>query len=83
MELFLIYLNSYLVLILLISIAYSVTLSKGQMGQVRVTYFGHDGPICSNGFDDADARVLCREAGYVTGFAYRYKNARLVAFFYF
>ena len=28
------------------------------------------GYICADGFDDNDARVICRENGYKGGFAY-------------
>ena len=36
---------------------------------VEVRYKGHWGTICSNGWDDKDASVVCREMGYATGFA--------------
>ncbi|XP_012937884.1 deleted in malignant brain tumors 1 protein [Aplysia californica] len=43
-----------------------------QSGLVRVTYLGIEGTICSDGWDDADANVLCRHLGFDKGTAYNH-----------
>nr|KAG5703085.1 hypothetical protein BaRGS_012147 [Batillaria attramentaria] len=37
--------------------AYKVSLSEGQFGQVQIRYFGQDGLVCSDNFDNTDANV--------------------------
>ncbi|KAL8583915.1 hypothetical protein ACOMHN_009668 [Nucella lapillus] len=50
--------------------AYSVKLTNWDYGYVKVEHYDHEGYICANGFDDQDVQVLCKEAGFLTGFAY-------------
>ena len=40
-------------------------------GPVRIRYFEQDGYMCTKNFDDLDARVVCKELGFLGGFAYR------------
>lgn len=40
------------------------------MGKVQLTYLGVTGHICSDGWDDKDAQVVCRELGFSNGEAY-------------
>lgn len=47
-------------------------------GYVQVNYFNHLGMVCSEGFDDKDAEVVCRENGYVTGFSYKHNTSSRV-----
>ncbi|XP_052281888.1 deleted in malignant brain tumors 1 protein-like isoform X1 [Dreissena polymorpha] len=60
------------------STAYSLAL-KGSLvytGQVVLYYLGVAGRICWTGWDDADARVVCRELGFMNGSAYfHYKSS--------
>lgn len=45
-------------------------------GQVILKYLGVPGRICWTGWDDADARVVCRELGFMNGSAYyHYKSS--------
>lgn len=37
-------------------------------------YFGYSGVGCSEGFDDNDADVICRDRGLFGGFAYKYST---------
>ncbi|KAL5004337.1 hypothetical protein ScPMuIL_017793 [Solemya velum] len=46
-------------------------------GNVILKHFGHDGLGCSEGFDDKDATVICRDRGYVGGFAYKLSTTDL------
>ena len=48
-----------------------MSLKNGDFGPVIVMYSGAYGDICATNYDDTDAMVLCREAGFLTGFAYR------------
>ncbi|XP_055956210.1 neurotrypsin [Patella vulgata] len=41
-------------------------------GEVIVNYLGTPGSICSDDWDDNDARVACRELGYRNGTAYNH-----------
>ncbi|XP_050402747.2 scavenger receptor cysteine-rich type 1 protein M160 isoform X1 [Patella vulgata] len=41
-------------------------------GEVLVNYLGTTGRICSDDWDDNDARVACRELGYRNGTAYNH-----------
>ena len=42
-------------------------------GPVRIRYFEQDGYMCTKHFDDLDATVVCKELGFLGGFAYRYR----------
>ncbi|XP_046574468.1 LOW QUALITY PROTEIN: deleted in malignant brain tumors 1 protein-like [Haliotis rubra] len=55
--------------------AYIVKLDNGTTGRVVLRHFSHDGLICPNGFDDNDAKVVCREIGMTNGgFSYKRIN---------
>ncbi|KAK6179246.1 hypothetical protein SNE40_011650 [Patella caerulea] len=41
-------------------------------GEVIINYLGINGSICSDDWDDNDARVACRELGYRNGTAYKH-----------
>ncbi|XP_052795723.1 neurotrypsin-like isoform X2 [Mya arenaria] len=41
-----------------------------QSGKVSIRRFDNTGFFCANGFDDAEATVICREMGYKGGSAY-------------
>ncbi len=43
-------------------------------GRVKLRHMNIDGYICPDGFDNRDATVICREKGFVGGFAYTYNN---------
>lgn len=45
-------------------------LEKGHFGHVKLTYFDQTGYICSEGFDAADANVICKQIGYLGGRLY-------------
>jgi hypothetical protein len=45
-------------------------------GRVVVTHMNYPGYICPDGFDNNDANVLCKEAGYAGGIAFNYYNYR-------
>ncbi|KAK3097126.1 hypothetical protein FSP39_006614 [Pinctada imbricata] len=51
-------------------IGYGLALDHGNYGRVRVKYFNKAGFICSEGFDSGDANVVCKQLGFVGGFAY-------------
>ncbi|XP_061172170.1 deleted in malignant brain tumors 1 protein-like [Saccostrea echinata] len=55
-------------------IGYKVELEKGHYGRVKMTYFNQTGYVCSEGFDAADANVICKQIGYLGGFAYQEHN---------
>ena len=44
-------------------------------GAVKVTYRGTEGRICSDDWDNTDARVACRELGFQDGEAYTHAKA--------
>ena len=46
---------------------YTIEVQEKSKGQVVVTNFGVSGRICSNGWGDEEARVLCRSKGYLDG----------------
>lgn len=51
--------------------AYQLRLSGGgTKSVVEVKHLDVWGTICPNGFDDQDAKVICRELGYRDGFSY-------------
>ncbi|XP_052098351.1 deleted in malignant brain tumors 1 protein-like [Mytilus californianus] len=50
--------------------AYELRLSSENQGVVSVRHLDVWGSICTNGFDDNDAKVICREKGFQGGFAY-------------
>ncbi|PVD37785.1 hypothetical protein C0Q70_00386 [Pomacea canaliculata] len=41
-------------------------------GEVQVTFMGITGRICSDNWDDTDARVYCRELGFLAGQAFKH-----------
>ncbi|XP_060066494.1 scavenger receptor cysteine-rich type 1 protein M160-like [Ylistrum balloti] len=47
-------------------------LQNGDHGYVEVNHLYQYGYICSEGFDDVDATVMCKMTGYVYGTAYRH-----------
>ncbi|XP_033749618.1 deleted in malignant brain tumors 1 protein-like isoform X1 [Pecten maximus] len=49
---------------------YDLRLTEGVMGAVEVRHLDVWGTICPEGFDDRDAKVLCREMNYRDGFSY-------------
>ncbi|XP_041375843.1 deleted in malignant brain tumors 1 protein-like [Gigantopelta aegis] len=49
---------------------YAIHLSNGHFGVVQVEYMNRQGLICSDGFDNKDARVICREKGFSDGIGY-------------
>ncbi|XP_062609247.1 deleted in malignant brain tumors 1 protein-like [Saccostrea cucullata] len=50
---------------------YSIKINGGKyFGDVKVSYMGVDGRICRDGWDDNDARVVCRQNNYIRGLAY-------------
>ncbi|XP_069138032.1 scavenger receptor cysteine-rich type 1 protein M130-like [Argopecten irradians] len=49
-----------------------VKLQKPDHGYVLVSHFNQDGFICSEGFDDIDATVICKMNGYIYGAEYRH-----------
>lgn len=58
---------------------YSVQIGTVQdrpYGLVKVQHMGHWGYVCPNGFDNNDAGVICREAGYTGGVAFDYSAYR-------
>lgn len=50
--------------------AYELRLSEDNKGVVQVRHLNVWGSICSDGFDNKDAKVVCRELGYQDGFSY-------------
>ncbi|XP_021368435.1 deleted in malignant brain tumors 1 protein-like [Mizuhopecten yessoensis] len=56
------------------SLGYGLTLENGHFGRVQVKYFDHDGYICAEDFDDNDANVICKQAGFLGGFSYLAKT---------
>lgn len=42
-------------------------LGESYTGAVTVKYYGLEGHICSDEWDDADAQVACRELGFANG----------------
>lgn len=56
--------------LLFVFIAYELQLETENQGKVSVRHLDVWGSICTNGFDDDDARVICREKGFQGGFAY-------------
>lgn len=46
---------------------YKLELDNGHYGHVKVTYFNQTGYICMDGFDAADANVICKQIGYLGG----------------
>lgn len=46
---------------------YKLELENGHYGHVKVTYFNQTGYICMDGFDAADANVICKQIGYLGG----------------
>ena len=42
-------------------------LDHGHYGRVQVKYFNQPGYICSEGFDTADANVICKQMGFYGG----------------
>ena len=45
-------------------------------GRVKVQHMGYWGYVCPDGFDNNDANVICKEAGYAGGISYEYNNYR-------
>ena len=41
-------------------------------GHVIINYMGVDGYMCDNNFDSADAKVICKQLGYLGGYAFRF-----------
>ncbi|GAB1605013.1 deleted in malignant brain tumors 1 protein-like isoform X1, partial [Argonauta hians] len=39
-------------------------------GPIQLSYLEHTGSICTNGFDDREAQVVCKRLGYRGGFSY-------------
>ncbi|XP_053406103.1 scavenger receptor cysteine-rich domain superfamily protein-like [Mercenaria mercenaria] len=39
--------------------------------EIKIKYFSHDGYVCSEGFTDADAKVVCRVNGFSYGKAFK------------
>lgn len=55
-------------------IGIKVSLSKGHYGTVNIERDGRPGSICYSGWGNSDARVLCRQLGYVDGSYYRIRQ---------
>ncbi|KAL3866131.1 hypothetical protein ACJMK2_043461, partial [Sinanodonta woodiana] len=51
------------------------TESGNYSGQIVVSHYGVEGRICSEGWDDTDAMVLCRQRGYSSGLAYHHADS--------
>ncbi|WAR00368.1 LOW QUALITY PROTEIN: DMBT1-like protein, partial [Mya arenaria] len=49
---------------------YELELKSHNRGTVGIRHFEIMGYICADGFDDADAKVICREKGFQGGFAF-------------
>jgi hypothetical protein len=39
--------------------------------EIIIKYFSHDGYVCSEGFTDADAKVVCRVNSFAYGRAFK------------
>ncbi|KAK7116610.1 hypothetical protein V1264_002264 [Littorina saxatilis] len=52
------------------------TIGDSTYGRVKVQFMGYWGYICPDGFDDNDANVLCKEAGYAGGISFKYNQYR-------
>ncbi|XP_076465365.1 scavenger receptor cysteine-rich domain-containing protein DMBT1-like [Babylonia areolata] len=50
--------------------SYGLGRSRASSGEVEITYLNITGHICSDGWDDTDARVFCSELGYPHGQAF-------------
>ncbi|PVD37781.1 hypothetical protein C0Q70_00382 [Pomacea canaliculata] len=46
--------------------------NRNNSGEVQVTFMNITGSICSDNWDDADARVFCKELGFLTGQAFKH-----------
>ena len=51
-------------------------------GSVQLEYLGTEGRVCSDDWDDADARVACREMEYEDGQAYAHYRTSFSYFDY-
>ena len=63
---------------------YSLTFHEASeyTGSVQVHYLGSEGRICSDSWDDADARVACREMNFQDGQAYSHYRTSFSYFNY-
>ncbi|KAK6180370.1 hypothetical protein SNE40_012539 [Patella caerulea] len=63
---------------------YNVSLVGGSTytGAVQVLYNGVAGRICTDGWDDADALVVCKELGFTKGQSYRHYKSSFEFFNY-
>lgn len=52
------------------SISLESPITNPNTGLVQVTYLNTSGTICSDDWDDKDAKVVCRELNYENGIAY-------------
>lgn len=61
----------------------SFALSENYYGEVEMTRHGVTGHVCREGWDDLDAKVVCKQAGFQTGIALGTftQFARLVPFY--
>lgn len=56
----------------------SISEGNNYTGDILIEYMNITGRVCSDGWDDNDAMVACREMGYTGGEAYRHFRASYV-----
>ena len=46
---------------------YTFTMSDNYYGNIRTERYGITGKVCKEGWDDNDAKVMCKKAGHFSG----------------